>query len=207
MAEKYYVPLSDLGRIKESLMSLFFETEDITRLIMPESDNTNFTKEQNWYGGNFHKNTESQTDITTLTGHCFDIPYIEGAVSDNRCAVFIETYLTKADNQHIKEAGVDICVICHKDSLKLSDEDKEYYNSKGVYGNRVDSAVQVINSSILNPNIMDNIKENYSIGNMNLSSQNPLKQYLPKADFYGKCLSYTYQSFYKRKSYTKQVAS
>lgn len=203
MAEKYYTLLSDIGRIKESLMSLFFDTDDITRLIMPESDNTNFTREQNWYGGKFETNTENQTSITTLMGHCFDIPYIEGAITDNRCAIFIETYLTKAANQHIRETGVDICVICHKDFLKLSEEDKQYYNSKGIYGNRVDSAVQLINSTILNPNVMDYIKENYSIGNMNLSEENPLKQYLPKAEFYGKCLSYTYQAFYQRKSHIR----
>lgn len=200
MGEKYYNPLSDMSRIKVSLMSLFCDSEDITKLIMPSLDNDNFTLEQNWYGGTFEKITAGQTETETLAGHCFDTPYIEGTVIDNSCAVFIETYLIKAANQHIKEVAVDIMVVCHKDSLKLSQNDKEYYEAAGVYGNRVDSAIQVINSSILNPEVIEKIKEKYSIGDMNLIEKNPIEQYAPCAEFYGKVLHYTYQSFYQRKS-------
>ncbi len=66
-------------------------------------------------------------------------------------AIFVETYLTKAVSQRIKEVGIDICVLCHKDSIGLSESDKEYYQSKGIYGNRIDSSIQVIHSSILPP--------------------------------------------------------
>lgn len=199
MEDKYYNPLSDMSRIKTGLMSMFCDEENITRLIMPNLDNDNFTFEQNWYGGSFEKDIHGKAHIETLIGHCFDTPYIDGTVTDNRCAIFIETYIIKAENQHIKEMGVDVFVVCHKDSVKLSQEDKEYFESIGVYGNRVDSAIQVINSCILNPTIMAGIKRKYSIGSMNLSERNPLKQYVPGTKFYGKCLSYTYQSFYQRK--------
>lgn len=197
MAAEYYGPLSDMSRIKESLMSLLCDSKDVTKLIMPTLDNPNFTLEQNWYGGTFDKDINGQTETSTLMGHCFDAPYMEGAITDNRCAVFIETYLSKIENQHIKEVSVDIMVVCHKDLTKLSETDKNYYNPTGVYGNRIDSAVQVINSLILNS---DTIKENYSIGNMNLTKITPLNQYVPDTKFYGKCLSYTYQSFYRRKN-------
>ncbi len=200
MVQQYYDPLSDMSRIKESLMSLFCDIEDITRIIMPTLDNENFTWEQNWYGGTFDKNINGQTDITTLLGHCFDTPYIEGTVTDNRCAIFMETFLTKVENKHIKEVGLDIMVVCHKDFVRLSNEDKNYYNSIGIYGNRVDSAVQAINSSILKPEIMNQIQEKYSIGKIALSEKNPLKQYVPGTKFYGKCLSYTYQTFYQRRN-------
>lgn len=196
MAEKYYNPLLDMSSIKESLMSLFCNSKDITKLIMPSLDNTDFTLEQNWYGGTYDKGISGKTNPTTLTGHCFDTPYIEGTISDDRCAVFIETYLSKIENQRIKEVGVDIMVVCHKDLTKLSKEDKEYFNLSGVYGNRIDSAIEVINSLILNS---DTIKESYSIGNMNLTKIAPLNQYVPDTKFYGKCLSYTYQSFYRKK--------
>lgn len=200
MAEKYYDPLSDTSRIKTSLMSFFRDIDDLTSLIMPKLDDENFTFEQNWYGGTFNTNISNEVQIKTLVGHCFDIPYIEGTITDDRCAIFIETYITKVENQHIKEVGVDIFVICHKDSVRLSDEDRKYYESIGVYGNRVDSAIQIINSCILNYNVMNDIKQKYSIGNMNLSEKNPLKQYIPGTKFYGKCLSYTYQTFYQRKN-------
>ena len=183
MSEKYYDLLSDMSRIKDNLMSLFYNSRDITGLIMPKSDDEALTAENSWYGR-----------------HCFDTPYIEGIIPDNGCAVFIETYLTKAENQHIKEVGVDIAVVCHKDSIRLSDEDKEYFNSMGVYGNRIDSAIQLINSAILSQSTMDMIKEKYSIGNMVLAKENPLKQFTAGTDFYGKCLSYTYQTFYRRKN-------
>ncbi len=198
--EKYYDPLSDMSRIKESLMSLFCDTETITRLIMPKLDNDDFTWEQNWYGGKFDKNKYGKTDIQTLVGHCFDTPYIEGTVTDNRCAVFIETHLIKAENQRIKEVGVDVFVICHKDCVHLDESDTQFYNSIGIYGNRVDSTIQAINSAINDKKIMDAIQKKYSIGDLTLVERNPIKQYIPGTKFYGKCISYTYQTFYQRKS-------
>lgn len=195
MSEKNYDPLSDMSRIKDSLMSLFYGSEDITRLIMPTPDDSDLTLEQNWYGGTFDKSADGQTIKTTLTGHCFDTPYIEGTLAGKGCAVYIETYLTKLANGHIKEVGVDITVLCHRDSVRLSEAEKEYYNSIGVYGNRVDSAVQLINSSILD----SELRSQYSIGNLNLAEENPITQYVSCAEFYGKCLSYKYQTFYQRK--------
>lgn len=200
MAAKYYDTLSDTGRIKTGLMSLFCNTKDIARLIMPAPDNDTFTWEQNWYGGSFDRNDNGKTETVKLAGHCFDIPYTEGIITDNRCAVFIESYLTKIINQRIKETKVEVCVLCHKDSLRLSDEDMEYYNAKGIYGNRIDSAIQMIHTTIINPATMDSAIKKYSIGNMNLSEENPLKQHTAGTGFYGKCLSYTYQSFYQRNS-------
>ncbi len=117
MPENYYNPLSDMGRIKESLISLFSHTEDLTRLI----------------------------------AHCFDTPYMEGIAADCGSAIFVETYLTKKTSQRIKEVGIDIWVLCQKDSIELSETDKAYYQSKGIYGNRIDSSIQVIHSSLSAP--------------------------------------------------------
>ena len=200
MGEKYYNPLSDMRRIKTSLMSLFCDLNDLTKLIMPQLDNDNFTFEENWLGGKYDKNKYGKTEIVDLVGHCFDTPYIEGTVTDNRCAIFIETYVTKVENEHLKEVGMDVFIVCHKDAVHLSNEDKKYFESIGVYGNRVDSAVQVINSSILNHFVMDGIKKKYSIGAISLVERNPIQQYVPGTKFYGKVLHYTYQTFYQRKN-------
>lgn len=172
MSEKYYNPLSDMGRIKESLITFFYRTEDLTRLI----------------------------------AHCFDTPYIEGIAADHDSAIFVETYLTKKTSQRIKEVGIDICVLCHKDSIKLSEADKAYYQSKGIYGNRIDSSIQVIHSSLFAPQMINDSKgeapfAKYSFGGLSLSTEkDPLTTYSPGAGFYGKCLSYTYQSFHQRRS-------
>ena len=40
---KYYDPLSDMSRIKEYLMNLFLDKEDLVNLIMPTLDNDHFT--------------------------------------------------------------------------------------------------------------------------------------------------------------------
>lgn len=201
--EKYYDPLSDMAMIKDSLISLFGDTEDITRLVMPQLDNENFTWEQNWHGGKYSKNIYGKTEIVDLTGHCFDTPYIEGTVTDDRCAIFIETYLNKLESERIKQIGVTIFIVAHKDSVRLSDEDKKYFESIGVYGNRVDSAMQVINSTINNPRIMDAIKKKYSIGELSLVERNGVKEYVPGTKFYGKVLNYTYDTFYQRKDYVR----
>lgn len=199
MTEKFYDSLSDTSRLKERLMSLFYSKEELVRLIMPKLDDDNFTREQNWYGGLFEKAADGQTEIVTLTGHCFDTSYIEGTLAEGQCAVYLESGLSKAENRHFKEVSMDIMVVCHKDALRLSEEDKNFYNAMGVYGNRVDSAVQIIHSCILGQSMADEIKESYAVGSLNLAGENPLKQYIPDTKFYGKCLSYTYHSFYQRK--------
>lgn len=201
--EKYYDPLSDMSRIKESLVELFGDIEDISNLIMPSLDDERYTWMENWLGGNYTETIDGKTNIINLIGHCFDIPYVEGTISDNRCAIFMETHLLKVENQHIKQVGLDIFVVCHKDAVRLSKDEKEYYNSIGIYGNRVDSAIQVINSTINDKELMKGIKEKYSIGELTFVERNPLKQYIPATKFYGKCLSYTYQSFYQRKDKTR----
>lgn len=201
--EKYYDPLSDMSRIKESLVELFGDIEDIANLIMPNLDDERYTLMENWLGGNYIETVDGETNIKNLIGHCFDIPYVEGTISDNRCAIFMETHLLKVENQHIKQVGLDIFVVCHKDAVRLSKDEKEYYNSIGIYGNRVDSAIQVINSTINDKELMKGIKEKYSIGELTFVERNPLKQYIPATKFYGKCLSYTYQSFYQRKDKTR----
>lgn len=194
---RIYDPLSDIYRIKDSLASLFCDTEDITRLVMPILDDSDFTFEENWYGGKVTKTVNGSTKYTDLLGHCFTTPYIDGTVTDNRCAIFIETSLLSVSNKFIKEVGVEISVVCHKSAIKLSSEDKEYYNSIGVYGNRADCLSQLINSSLLSENIMLAIMKKYSIGTMNLVQRTPIRPYVPSKEFYGKVLLYSYQGNYQ----------
>lgn len=165
MSKTYYNPLSDMGKIKETLVNLF----------------------------------QSSPDITKLATHCFDTPYIEGIITDNGCSIFLETRLIKVANQRIKEVGVDIYVICHKNSIALTEEDQAYYNSIDIYGNRMDCTIQAIHSAITNAQNMDAPKKSYAIGDMTLVAERPIKQHISEKDFYGKKMSYTYQAFYQKK--------
>lgn len=203
MDEIKYNPLSDLSRIKESLLYLFKNTKDITKLVMPNIEDERFSFEENWFGGKYTKNIKGKTEIANIVGHCFDVPYIDGVITDNRCAIFTETYIIKAESAYIRQVGVDIFVVCHKDSVRLTPEETEYFNSIGIYGNRVDSAIQAINSAITDSEIMFEIQKKYSIGDLILSERNPLERYVPGTKFYGKCLHYTYHTFNQRKSKAK----
>ena len=140
-------------------------------------------------------NTE---DITRLVPHCFDTPYIEGAAIDSDCAIFVDTSIIKV-SQRMKQVGIHIFVVCPKESIKLNEEDADYYQSMGIYGNRVDSAIQAISSVLHNPEIMEEMKKKYFIGDLTLTENEPVKDFSPDSQFYGKCMSYTYQSFYQRK--------
>ena len=190
-------PLADMARIKESLMSMFLEDEDTVKLVMPVPDDPDFTREQNWYGGKMHTTVTGQPKEVTLTGHCFELPYLEGAVPDSRCALFIEPQLLKVPNRFLKEVGVAVTVFCHKYLLHLSVPEKEYFASRGIYGNRTDCLCQTIDRLIMSLTVTDSIKKNYAIGDMQLSEKEPVKLPEPGSGFYGKILSYTYHSNYQ----------
>ncbi len=158
MSEIRCNPLSDMGKMKETLLALFENSEDMKK----------------------------------LTPHITDTPYVQGCVAENESGIFIDTHLRKVSNQRLKEVGTEIYVVCHKDALALSEDEKTYFHNIGVYGNRVDCIMQMIQSIILET-------QDISIGDMNLVNEEPIKPYLPEGAFIGKQISYTCQSFYQRK--------
>ena len=163
---------------------------------MPVLDNPKYTFEENWYGGVYDTTVTGEHEINTLNGHCFDVPYIPGIV-DDKCSIFIDSYLSKLEGSHLQEIRVDIYVLCHRESARLSKEDQEFYNSIGISGNRVDCIIQAIYSTILG--VDKKIQEKYSIGSMNPIPIAPIKPYLPSDQFYGRIMSYTYQTFHNKK--------
>ena len=100
-------------------------------------------------------------------------------------------------NRFLKEVGVAVTVFCHKDLIHLSGPEKEYFASRGIYGNRTDCLCQTIDRLIMSLTVTDSIKKNYAIGDMQLSEKEPVKLPEPGSGFYGKILSYTYHSNYQ----------
>lgn len=166
MSEIRYNPISDLGKMKETLVALLSDNENINR----------------------------------LTQHCVNTPYMKGSIAENESGIFIDTHLIKVSNQRIKEVGVEVYIVCHKDALSLSAADKEYFSNMDVHGNRADCIVQMVHSAILEAQNMEELKKKYTIGEMNLIEAEPIKQYMPEDDYCGKQMSFTCQSFYQRKS-------
>ena len=165
MKPKVYHPLSDMGRMKEELLSLFTNTESISNLI------------EGFY----------------------DTPYTQASMSDKKCAVFVETYLIKSEGNRMKEVVLDIAVVCQREASELTDEENTYYHSIGIYGNRVDSALQAIYSVISDSTATDALKQSLCIGNIALLPENPIDKCDIEGDFCGKQLHYTYRSFYQFK--------
>lgn len=158
MSEIRCNPLSDMGKMKETLVALLENSEDMKK----------------------------------LAPHIIDTPYAKGSIAEKESGVFIDTHLRKVSNQRFKEVGTEIYVVCHKDALTLTEDEKTYFRNIGVYGNRVDCIVQMIHSLILET-------QDIRIGDINLVDEEPIKPYAPEEDFIGKQMSYTCQSFYQLK--------
>lgn len=163
-----------MNQVKDILITLLGETKDITRLVLPAGSSD---PSAGWYGS-----------------YCFDTSYIEGTMTDSSCAIFIDTDLAAVSNPCLKEVTVQLSVICHKNAVALSEEDRTYYNSMGVYGNRIDCLCQMIHASLLSHPAVRTFMKNHSISSMNLSGNNPVRILTPEAGLYGKTLAYTYHT-------------
>ena len=93
MSEIRCNPLSDMGKMKETLVALLGNNEDMKK----------------------------------LGPHITDATYVQGNVAENESGIFIDTYLRKVSNQRLKEVGTEIYVVCHKDALTLSEDEKTYF--------------------------------------------------------------------------------
>lgn len=177
MTTTTYNPLSDMNQIKDRLVTLFGDNEDITRLVMPAAGSPGQTPAGSWYGS-----------------HCFDTSYIGGTIAEDSCALYIDTVLTAASNPYVKEVTVEISVICHRGAVALSENEKASCDSTGIYGNRIDCLCQMIHASILSHSAIKDFMKNYAISSISLSKKNPVRTTAPEPGFYGKTLAYTYHT-------------
>lgn len=202
MADKKVLnPLASLGKIKEVLCDLFMETSSISDIVMFKIDNENYTYEQNWYGGKYNKDKFGKANSNELVGHCFTVPYVNSAIMDNRCIICMESYLTELPNDSNKRISLEISVLCHRSSVKLTDEETEKYHELGMYGNRIDVALQAINLALLDKKISDK----FGIGRIRLRERNPVIAFSGGVDFHGKSLCYIVDDFYLTSSYRNEV--
>lgn len=177
MTTTTYNPLSDMNQIKDCLIALLGGREDITRLVMTTAGTPGQTLADSWYGS-----------------HCFDTSYIGGTITEGGCALYIDTVLAAASNPYVKEVTVEISVICHRGAVRLSEEEKTYCDSIGIYGNRIDCLCQMIHASILSQTAMKDFMRNHAISSLHLSEKDPVRITAPEPGFYGKTLAYTYHT-------------
>lgn len=168
---------------------MFVANEDIVYLTMPKLDDNRFEIGDNFLGGKYEAVGENgKVEIVELMGHCFDLPFIYALINDNRNAIFIDTIITRANGESIKEMTVIIEVMCHKSNLQLNTQDKNRYFKKGLSGNRLDMIVQEIGLQL-------NSSRDFGIGRFKVSPRNPVKSYFANENYFGKVLTYTCEDF------------
>lgn len=178
----------ELGKYKEKIINMFVTNDDIVNLVMPTPDDSRFELGDNFLGGEYKTVSNGIEAIVNLIGHCFDVPFIYASIQDNRNAIFIDSTISKADGESIKEVTITIEVMCHKTNLKMNSQDRIKYIKKGLSGNRLDMIVQEIGLQL-------NSSNKFGIGKLKISPRNPVKSYFANEDYFGKVLTYTCEDF------------
>lgn len=185
-------PLWEFGAFKDTLQLLFMNDDLITRLVMPELDDSNFSYEQNWKGGSYTVDKYGKNHQSTLVGHCFTYPYIEETVRDTRTFICMETTATLIPNRRIKNISLQIFVYSHHDILNLSNEESAYFVKKGLAGNRCDMVMMAINRLMFN----QEIGRSFGIGSVDFADRYPISTNVPNNKYYGRVLSYVISDFF-----------
>lgn len=189
------------GGLKEALQKAFFEDEDIRELTMPKLDNENYSAEDNWYGGTFYSEVDGKKKVEKLEGYCFDVPFIDDTLTDNRLIITVEVlnrnlYYQNVGSNTIEAFTIIITVFCHKDCLMYPDKDMkdllDKFRTRGYTGNRLDMVVSAIQRLIENEDLefVDKDGKYYGMGKAALLKRVPMESYQPNPYFYGIQLMY-----------------
>lgn len=178
----------ELGKYKDKITSMFVANADIVDLVMPKSDDIRFSIEDNFLGGNFQAVSGGIEEKVQLIGHCFDVPFVYSMVKDARNIICLDTVVSMAEGEAIKEITVTISVMCHKTNIKLDSATKVKYFKKNLSGNRLDMIVQEVG-------LILNGSKNFGLGRFKLSPRKPMQSYYANEDFFGKIITYTCEDF------------
>ncbi|HHT97430.1 MAG TPA: hypothetical protein GXZ90_06020 [Clostridiales bacterium] len=178
----------ELGKYKEKIINMFVANEDIVNLVISKPDDNRFELGDNFLGGKYKAVKDGIEEKVNLIGHCFDVPFIYASIFDNRSAICIDTTISRAEGESIKEMTVSIEIMCHKTNLKLDTQDRAKYIKKGLSGNRLDMIVQEVGLQL-------NSSREFGIGRFKVSPRNPVRSYFPNNDYFGKVLTYTCEDF------------
>lgn len=179
-------PLVSLGLIKEAVGNILMTNNDVSSLAMPYLDDEDYSFEDNWFGCKIGKNIHGQVKDSRLLGHCKDVPYMDETITDTRSIILMETYPASISTSIIDYTLV-INVICHRDVIKLDDDEKSEWRKKGYAGNRLDMICQAINLALTD----ESIKDSFGIGTMRLDTRtSQLQSFKPNTNFYGRTMVY-----------------
>lgn len=185
--------LRSLGSFKDNMLNILYMSEDVRNLTMPVLDDARFDEHDNFFGRKeipYYNPDTQETEYVDLTGHCFDVPYIDSTITDVRAIITLESFITKINGTHVKEVELDIFAFSHKALIHMSDTEKVSFSNRGYSGNRVDMMVSAIHSAVKKH------AYDFGIGKIMLNTRNPVTPYMPNQDFYGKKISFLCSDFY-----------
>lgn len=182
----YSTPLHLLGKTKDTLKEMFLEDPLISALVMPEPDNPDFTREENWLGGTFGQ--------TTLAGHCFDVPFIPKEVTDDRALLCLETNVLYAGNS-VSTLTLTVRCLASDAKLRLTKPEQETLAAGyGMNGNRVDMMSEAVYRFFLNH---PEVGRALSIGDIILTSEKNVTESLRVDNkYYGRILTFELRGFH-----------
>jgi len=169
---KNQINLYPLGKDKDIIIKTFSENEDIISLILPT----------------YNKETATEDLDIILKRHLYKTIEIDNTQGDSKVYICVETYIPLVDSDTIKEIGIVINVFCHESLLDLSQAETIKSISKGLFGNRIDQTIDLIDRCL-------NGKQDMGIGKLRLRNRNPIGIYQPKNNYYGKSMEYVLTDF------------
>lgn len=70
---------------------------------------------------------QGHSDISRLVSGCFDTSFVPSYMNPQDNIICLDTNVIKADGSALKEVGIDIYLILHKDHCTFSDADRRYF--------------------------------------------------------------------------------
>lgn len=203
----------ELGIYKEMLRNAFGGSEDIISLIMPAPEIPQLSLRDNFLGGEFDITKTDDTGSThtehvVLEGYCQDRPFQCAAYADHRNLLCVDCYISKADGRASREITLQIYVMIHNSSVRLTKAELAKLSPKGYTGNRCDAVVQAI-GRLLGPGSAAVTSDNNtadtkspapeSLGTHRLklvpAAKDPVAPFTENKEYCGKLLTYVCTDF------------
>lgn len=180
----------ELGSWKDTVSKTFFQSELLREIVMPTLDNDKYDEDDNWFGGKkLPIYISEKPTYSDLIGHFFDVPFVDGTVTDTRMVLCVDTEVAKCEGEALKSLYVHVYVMCHKDFIKMTSTEKSSYKKNHqLAGNRIDMAVEVIGRLL-------NGSKKFGLGRLQPIPNRPVTSYSPNNEFFGKVLHYICDDF------------
>lgn len=123
---------SELGKYKENISTALYRNEDIKRLLLGTTDNTN-----------------KHHLLDAFKEHVKSHLFIDDTITETDCFIFYDIVCPYMKS-NIKSCQIIMYAICHRDILD------NYVAPENYYGNRADVLTQMIENALINDKSISN---------------------------------------------------